>query len=816
MFTRMPGRNPAYRLLLLVPALSLITAATAAEQKLLPPSARLDGPNARQRFIVESLENGAFAADLSEKAAFSTENPGVAIVGSDGTVTPVGNGWTTIKARVAGVTVQASVSVENFERDEPWNFRNHVESVLTKAGCNSGACHGAAAGKNGFRLTLRGYGPEVDHEVLTRQSLGRRIAPSAPAESLILLKATGALPHGGGTKFAADSLEYRVLAEWIAAGTPAPSPSDPKIVELITYPTAARLAPGQTQQILVQAVFSNGKTEDVTRWAKFSSTDDTVASVDEHGRAKVQGRGEASIAVLYGTMVQRATVTAPYANDIDAKIYRDAPRNNPIDEKNLAKLEALKITPSPDAGDAAFLRRAYLDATGTLPASRSVEAFLEDSDPRKRTKLVERLLNSPEYIDYWAYKWSDLLLVSSNKLPAPAMWAFYRFVRKSVEENRPWDAFARSIVTASGSTLQNGASNYFVLHRDPVDLTESTSMAFLGLSLMCARCHNHPLEKWTQDQYYGMAGLFARVRLKDGTAPGDVTVIPASEGEIRHPRRGVVMAPQPLDAPALDPETRVDRREAFADWLGSPENRYFARAAVNRVWRNFFGRGLIDPEDDLRATNPPSDEALMDWLVADFRSHEHDVKHLVRTIMNSAVYARSSLPAAGQAPDPKFLAHYPVKRLPAEVLLDAIARVTEVPTNFPGYPPGWRSLQLPDSKVDSTFLSAFGRPERLNTCSCERSAEPSMSQALHLANGTTINEKLRDPKGAVAKAIDAKATDTEIIDRLFLAALCRHPTETERTRLLKLIGSEDAALRRQAVEDLYWAIMTGNEFLFNH
>jgi uncharacterized protein DUF1553/uncharacterized protein DUF1549 len=364
-----------------------------------------------------------------------------------------------------------------------------------------------------------------------------------------------------------------------------------------------------------------------------------------------------------------------------------------------------------------------------------------------------------------------------------------------------------------------------VLHRDPIDMTESASMAFLGLSLTCARCHNHPMEKWTQDQYYGMASLFARVQLKDGEAAGDVVVMPAAKGEMRHPRTGAVMAPQPLDAPPLPLEARADRREAFADWLARPENPYFARAAVNRVWRSFFGRGLIDPEDDLRATNPASDEPLLDWLVADFRAHGHDVKHLIRTIMNSAVYARSSVPVLGSAADTRFLSHYAVKRLPAEVLLDAIARVAGVPTSFPGYPAGWRSLQLPDSKVESAFLASFGRPERLATCSCERSQEPSMAQALHLANGTTINGKLKDPKGAISNAIAAGRSDSAILDSLFLAALTRHPTDTERTRLEKVLaeavtGQADpkavAEARRQAIEDLYWATLTGNEFLFNH
>jgi hypothetical protein len=800
-------------------------ASKAAEIAMLPASARLDGPHSRQRFLVEDLEGRTWVGDLTSRARFSTDNPRVAAVEPDGIVTPVGDGYATITATVEGRTARATVSVENTSRDDAWSFRNHVESVLTKAGCNSGACHGAAAGKNGLRLTLRAYGPEVDYNVLTRQALGRRVVKTAPAESLLLLKPTGAVEHGGGLRFTPESLEYRVLAEWIAAGTPPPSKDDPRVASLRVFPDAALLRPGQRQQFLVQAVLSDGRVEDVTRWAKFASTDDTVARVDDAGEVKVEGHGEASVSVWYASLVARATITSPFETPVGAKTFRDAPRNNPVDEKNLGKLASLRIPPSPDAGDAAFLRRAYLDATGTLPPADQVEKFLADGDPDKRVKLVDRLLGSAEFVDYWAYKWSDLLLVSSNKLPAPAMWSFYRFVRKSVAENVPWDRFARSVVTARGSTLQNGAANYFVLHRDPIDLTESSSMAFLGLSLTCARCHNHPMEKWTQDQYYGMASLFARVQLKDGPAAGDVVVMPAADGEIRHPRTGAVMAPQPLDAPAISSESTGDRREAFADWLARPDNPYFARAVVNRVWANFFGKGLVDPEDDLRATNPASDEPLMAWLVDDFRAHGHDLKHLIRTVMVSAVYARSSVPIPGNASDTRYLSHYPVKRLPAEVLLDAIARVTEVPSKFPGYPDGWRSLQLPDSKVDSPFLESFGRPERLNTCSCERSSEPSMAQALHLANGSTINDKLRAKDGAVARAVASNATDAEVVDRLFLAALSRKPMPDERSRILKVLADAVAGLtdakevaeaRRQVIEDLYWATLTGHEFLFNH
>jgi hypothetical protein len=809
----------------IIAALLVSVQTRADELVLLPASATLDGPKVSQRFLAEARDRGKFVADRTAKAAFATDDPKVAVVAADGTVTPRGDGQTTLTVIAAGQAARAKVTVQNFGREEPWNFRNHVLAVMTKTGCNSGACHGAAAGKNGLRLTLRGYGPDIDYNVLTRQALGRRIVKTAPAESLILLKPTGAIEHGGGVRFTTDSLEYRVIAEWIAAGMPRSTKSDPKIEKLAVFPGAATLKPGQTQQVVVQATYSDGRVADVTRWAKFASTDETVVKVDDSGHVKVEGHGEAAVTVWFASLVELATITSPYETPIDPKVYTSAPRRNPIDEKNLAKLQAIGITPSLDCGDPAFLRRAYLDATGTLPPPDEVASFLADPDSQKRAKLVDRLLLSPEFVDYWSYKWSDLFLVSSQKLPAPAMWSFYRFVRQCVSENLPWDQFARRIVTARGNTLSNGAANYYVLHRDPIDLTESTSMAFLGLSLTCARCHNHPLEKWTQDQYYGVANLFSRVKLKDGGAPGDVEITAAAEGEIRHPRTGSIMAPQPLDADPLPLDARADRREAFASWLARPDNPYFARAIVNRVWRNFFGRGLIDPEDDLRATNPASDEALMDWLVDDFVAHKYDVKHLIRTIMSSAAYARSSTPVAGNEFDTKFLSHYVVKRLSAEVLLDAISRVTEVATPFPGYPTGWRSLQLPDSKVDNTFLTSFGRPERLSTCSCERSAEPSVSQALNLSNGPMLNDKLRSDQGAVARAAASPASDAEIVDALYRAALSRPPTDEERAHLLPVLAEaakgltdpkEVVSARRQAIEDLYWATLTAKEFLFNH
>lgn len=791
---------------------------------ILPNALRLNGPEATQRVLVEVVDGSNSLGERTDRATFTIADERIARVSTDGVVTPVGDGSTILSAIVDGRSITAEVTVVGTGDGATWSFRNHVLPILTRLGCNSGACHGAEAGKGGLKLSLRGYDPERDHDVLTRQALGRRIVKTAPAESLMLLKPTGALEHGGGRVLATDSREYRALSGWIAAGTPPPSPQDPRLLSIAAYPGSVTLRPGDEQSVVVRARYSDGHVEDVTRWAKFATTDESVARADDQGRLLVRGHGEAAVTVWFNDLVELVTVTSPYEAPIDPTRFAEAPRHNPIDDLNLAKLAALGIPPSPPADDATFLRRATLDATGTLPTAEAVEEFLADPDPEKRLRLVDRLLGSSEFVDYWSYKWSDLLLVSSKDLPAPAMWAFYRFIREGVERNLPWDEFARRVLTARGSTLADGAANYFVLHRDPIELTENATVAFLGLAMTCARCHNHPMEKWTQDQYYGLANLFSRVTLKDGAANGEVIVAPAVEGEVIHPRRGVAMPPQPLDGEALAFEDRVDRRAHFAAWLADPSNPYFDRAIVTRVWANFFGRGLIDPPDDLRATNPPSNAALMAWLVEDFRTNGRDLRRLMRTIMTSATYGRSSEPVPGNEADSRYLSHYPARRLSAEVLLDALAQVTGVPTKFAGYPTGWRSLQLPDAKVANPFLDAFGRAPRETTCTCERSDAPSMAQALHLANGDTLNEKLRSDEGVLASLTGSDRGPQEILDTLFRSALSRDPTPSERAEFgaalaeLESSPSSEAAsdARRQVLEDLYWAILTSNEFLFNH
>lgn len=820
-------------MLLLCPLLITVCPAAAADLKIVPPAVPLQGLQAYQRLLVLAEEKGKVVGDVTAQAVLASSNPAVAQVEKDGTVRAVGDGVAIVTAVQDGRKAAVKVTVTGTKEPFAWSFRNHVIPVLTKLGCNSGACHGALAGKGGLKLSLRGYAPADDHFVLTRQADGRRVNRLEPAQSLFLRKPTTAVEHGGGLKLEVGSPEYQVLSEWIAAGAPGPDEKDVRIERLEVFPRAAVLQPKDQLQMVVRAWYSDGSAQDVTRWARFSSTEDLVAGVAGSGKVTVSGNGEAAITVLYSNLVGLSQITSPLPNKLEPAIFAKEKRHNFIDEQILQKLQRLNIPPSPTCTDQEFIRRAYLDAAGILPTPEEVQKFLAEPAPNRREKLIDALLQRPEFVDYWAYKWSDVLLVSSRRLQEPAMWAFYQYIRQSVADNKPWDQFAREILTASGSNLQNGAANYYVLHTDVVDLTETTAVTFLGMSVTCCRCHNHPMEKWTQDQYWSLANLFSRVARKNGDQPGELLVQSQPTGEVLHLRRGVAMPPAPLDGQSLPLESSQDRRQYFADWLTAKDNPYFARALVNRVWRNFLGRGLVEAEDDLRQTNPASNEELLQALAQDFIQHNYDVKHLIRIIMNSAAYQRSAQPLPGNASDDRFYSRYLVRRLAAEVVLDAYSQVTGVPTlfhqvqvgasggirNTDAYPPGTRALQLPDSLVVSQFLDSFGRPERTQSCSCERQQESSVSQALHLNNGKTLNDKLRAKECRIEQWVKEKISAEEAVQRLFHLALARQPRLEERQQLLRLIneaGRDPQLTRREVLEDLFWAVLTGREFLFNH
>jgi hypothetical protein len=806
--------------------------AVAAELKLYPTEIPLTGPRATQQLLLIEDDGGRVIADRTAGAKFASGNASVATVDGDGLVRPVGDGETTITATANGKSATAMVHVAKAKDPTPPSFRNDVLPILTRAGCNSGACHGALAGKGGLKLSLRGYDPDADHFVLTRQALSRRVDRSEPAQSLMLLKSTRTIPHGGGTRIEKGSWQYHVVHDWIAGGAAGVSPSDPAVERIEVLPRHAVLKPKDTLHMVVLARYTDGRVADVTRLAKFLSSEATVADVDEDGVIKVAGSGEAAVSAIFNNRVATMAVTSPYPNAIEERAFADSPKANFIDEHVLRKLRELRLPPSGQCSDAEFIRRAYLDAAGVLPTPEELNQFLADRSPDKRARLIDALLERPEFVDYWAYKWCDVMLVSTRKLPQPAMWALYRAIRQAIADNRPWDRFARDILLSTGSTLQHGGGNLFVLHKDVAELTESVAITFLGTSVTCARCHNHPLEKWTQDQYWAQANLFSRVGMKNGDRSGEVVLSPATEGNALHPRKGVPMPPTPLDGKPMSLDDPTDRRAHFADWLTRPENPYFARALVNRVWKNFLGRGLVEAEDDIRETNPPTNPELFDALAKDFVEHGYDVKHLIRLVMNSAAYQRSSRPAKGNEADDRFYSHYIVRRLSGEVILDALSQVTGVPTPFTqvytgveggteatkNYPEGTRALQLPDSRVASKFLDAFGRPDRTQTCSCERQQDSTVSQALMLNNGQSLNDKLRSPKARLNGWLTEGVTNEEAVRRVFRLALSREPTAAEvakMTGLLKDAGTTPAA-RREAMEDVFWAVLTSREFLFNH
>lgn len=791
-----------------------------------PPRVVLTGSVHHHRLVIEERRGPDDSGDVTERVTFSSTKPDVAVIDRAGEIIPKGNGETTLTAKLGELSVAVPVRVTRFDERIPWSFRNDVQTVLSKAGCNMGACHGAQAGKNGFKLTLRGYDPFADFDTITRQARGRRVSPRAPAQSLLLLKATGAVPHGGGERFDTDALDYRVIAEWVAEGAKGPSDRDPVIDRLEVQPRQALLRVGDPQRLLVLAHYTDGSVRDVSSWAKYSSTEVGVAEVSAEGRVNVVGHGEAAISVWFASRVATTTISSPFDNTTRPEQFAVDKGGNFIDEIVHDKLRRLKLPPQGRVSDGKFARRAFLTTLGVLPTEAELDAFENDTRADKRARLIDTLLERPEFVDYWAYQWAELLLINSKRLKPAAVSAFYTWVREAVRENRPWDRFVRDILTAQGSTLENGATNFFVLHKDPKDLTETATVTFLGLSIACARCHDHPLERWTLDDYYGMANLFARVRMKDAAAEGELIVFAAREGEIAHPTRNRPPTPRPLDGQPFELTNPGDRRAHLAQWMTARENPYFARAFANRVWANFLGRGLVESIDDLRVSNPASNERLLSALASDFADHRYDVKHLMRAILNSATFQRVSESPTENHRDDRFYSRYLPHRLKAEVLLDALSHVTGVPTTIPGYPKGTRVLQLPDSNVNLPFLATFGRPVRDNSCSCERSQETSPTQVLHMTNGDTLLAKMASKESVLETWWQSDLKLNDVARHIFRGALSRSPTEAELKQLETALAekwtpktddeTQRKKLRREAIEDLVWAVLNTREFLFVH
>jgi len=751
------------------------------------------------------------------------------------TIQSVADGQATV--RIAGSnseTTAVTVTVSGTQQPFHWSFRNHVEPVLAKQGCNSGACHGALAGKGGFKLSLHGYDPERDYFNLVELQRGRRVEPAEPAASLMLTKPTMAVPHKGGLRLKTDSWQYKIVSEWIAQGVARPSENDVRLARLEILPELVNLKTASSQPLLVRAHYSDGRIEDVTQLAKFTSSNEAVATVATDGLTTVVGPGEGAVTAWFSSQIVIARIVVPWEHALDETVFASAARRNFIDDTVLAQLQRLNLKPSPRCSDEVFIRRVFLDTIGTLPTSTEVREFLADESADKRDRVIESLLRRPEFIDFWTYRWSDVLLLNGTTVNPVAINAFYKWIHERVEQDVPWDQFVREIVASRGSNIEHGATNFYAIHQLPEDMAETVSQAFLGLSIGCAKCHNHPLEKWTNDQYYAFANLFSRVRAKGWggdarSGDGIRTLVTVSSGELVQPKTGKPQPPTPLDAEPLAFDAPGDRREYAAAWLTSPENKLFARSITNRIWKNFFGVGLVEQVDDMRTSNPASNEEMLaaasDYLV----QQKFDLKALIRAILQSETYQRSSETLSENAGDQRQYSRYFPRRMMAEVLLDAVSQVTDVPTNFnkivflgsdvkdtKDYPKGTRAIQLHDSAVQSYFLQTFGRNQRRITCECERSDEPSLIQVLNISNGDTINGKLAAADNRLTRWLTEASSDEELLNEVFLTCVARVPSEAETAEILSLLGSAKPEDRRELLEDLVWSILSSREFLFNH
>lgn len=808
--------------------------------QVLPSEIHLTHADAWQTLCVQRTnEDNEILSEIVAGLDFEIEDPAIAKM--DGRrVIAVASGKTVLKvsARMANDRIIAGsvpITIVEGEQTTPWEYRNHIQSILARNGCNMGACHGALAGKGGFRLSLRGYDPISDHFNITRQDRARRIELSDPAKSLLIAKPSGAIEHKGGVKLPVDSHDYRVVVNWIAAGAYNTQVSEPKLKQVEVVPSLAQLGKGDTQQVIVRAHYDNGRIEDVTHWSKFSSVDESVASVNEHGEVKVLGPGEGAISVWFASRITSTRIVVPYSLDTEDERFDKFPIANVIDEKVIDQLRSLGLPPSERSTDSEFLRRAFLTTIATLPTAEEATEFLSDSKLDKRERLIDQLLDRPEFVDYWSYRWSDLLMLNSSIIQADAVKSYYQWIHGHVSKNTPWDEMVREIITARGESLENGATNFYAINQDPEGMTENACQAFMGLSIGCAKCHNHPLEKWTNDQYYAMANMFARVRAKgwggdvrNGTADRSLVVL--ERGDLIQPLTGKPQLPAPLDAPPLDPHDPSDRRIVLAEWMTSPENPYFTRAIVNRVWAAYFGTGIINSVDDLRTSNPASNPALMEFLCDSLKAHQYDLKSLMRLILNSETFQLSSRATEANRDDRKFFSHSYPKRLMAEILHDAVVQVAGPPSEFKKtesqgadfketkfYEKGTRAIQLYDSTVVNQFLKTFGRNQRRITCECERSDEPSIVQVLHINNGETLNPKLAEAGSNVDRWMKQFTLDVRgLIRNAYLSALSREPTDRELDGFEKEILAVPSDERRIAIEDLLWSIMSSREFLFIH
>ncbi len=720
----------------------------------------------------------------------------------------------------------SSIQAQEVAKTRAFHFETDVVSILSRFGCNSSGCHGKAEGQNGFKLSIFGFDAPADHISLTSESRGRRTNPAVPERSLLLQKACGDMPHGGGVRIRKDSDEYRTLRNWIAAGLPFGEPTAPRVVSITVTPREQLMKFKETQPLKVVAKFDNGIEEEVTRHAKFQSNNEGLAGVDEHGLVTTgETPGDVAVMANYLGAVDVFRVLIPQPVVVPPSGGNDQPKNgeqkppeggstNFIDPLVDAKLTKLNIQPSELCNDTDFLRRAFLDVIGTLPKPDEVRKFLDDKRPDRRARLIDDLLKRPEYADYWALKWSDLLRAERPTLGHAGAHAYYRWMRGSFASNKPFDRFARELLTAEGLLRDQPAGYVFKAVKQPGEQAATISQVLLGVRIECAKCHHHPFDRWSQTDYFGMEAFFTQLSFKP-TPQGEMLLVRDS-GPTKHSRTGDVVFAHALGEPMPAQSPDGDRRKLLAEWMTSPKNPFFARNVVNRLWAHFLGRGIVGPVDDVRLTNPPTNPELLDALAARFIESGFDVHQVIRTITASRAYQRSAHPNPTNERDEQNYSRALLKRLDAEVLFDAVCQATGTPEKFAGVPEGARAIQLWDSQVNHYFLKLFGRPLRATACECERATEPSVSQVLHVLNSPELQSKLSHESGTVARLVRRYPSDNSaLIDELYLTVISRLPTADEKAVATKYLQDHEST-RRQAAEDLAWSLLNSLEFVFNH
>ena len=799
-------------LTLLVIASASVGAADLAELRVSPPDVNLATALDRQGIVVQAVFTDGLTRDVTDQATWTLANP--ALVRRDGnTLHPVADGQTELKIEFGGQMLTLPVKVEKAAETRPISFKLDVMPVFMKAGCNTGSCHGAARGKDGFRLSLFGYDPNGDHMRITREFPGRRVDHAIPEASMMVEKSVGDVPHTGGKRFEKNSELNQQMVKWIAAGTPLDPADIATCAGLTIYPKNGVLdGPGETQRVTVRATYSDGTDRDVTHLALFLTNNENSAAISPAGVVTAGARGEAFVMARFSTY----TVGSQYVVLPKALQYQETPPEpvNYIDEFVALKLKKLRIHPSGLCSDEEFLRRVSIDLVGLLPSREEYAGFMADVDPKKREKKIDELLGRKEFSEMWVSKWAEWLMIrSSNQVSTKSVVLYYQWLVDQISNNVPLDKMVQDLLSSSGGTFKVPQTNFYQIEQDRLKVAENTAQIFMGMRIQCAQCHNHPFDRWTQDDYYNFAALFAQVGRKTSEDSREQIIFNSGGGEVQHPVTGANAIPSYLGGGKADLTGGLDRRAALGKWLASPANPYFAQNFTNRIWQHFLGVGIVEPVDDVRVSNPASNPELLTEMSKRFTESNYNFKALVRDICLSKSYQRSTQRNESNGSDELNFAHQTIRRIKAESMLDIISQVTTTKDKFGGLPLGSRAVQIANGATSDYFLTTFGRATRETACSCEVKMEPTLSQALHLMNGDVVNNKMQS--GGVIKALQAQnLTPMQIVEQLYITCLTRKPTEAEVAALSPLFAEGSDANR--SLDDVYWALMNSREFLFNH